>query len=382
MKIAILTLPLHCNYGGNLQCYALTSILKNMGHDVQTIKLVQETKLPPLKQIPFLYTKRLINKLLGRKYSCIFAEQRLIKDRDIVQQYADEFINKYIPCTPTAYTSASSLNDISSLDLQAYIVGSDQVWRPKYAFPDIRIFYLSFLKDKRVKRIAYAASFGTDEDEYTEEQKIDCGILIEKFDAVSVREVSAIDLIKNRFQWNCKQLQSIIDPTMLLDKANYLQLIKKQFPTPDNGLFYYILDMTSDKKKLLTYVCQQMSISSFTVFPKSTSPGSKIKDKIVPPVEEWINAFDKARYVITDSFHGCVFSIIFNKPFVVYANKKRGAARFYSLLKLFNLESRLIYNSQEFNIKKIKAPINWENINEIKERKKKIALQFLENALS
>lgn len=254
MKIAILTLPLHYNYGGNLQCYALTSILKNMGHDVQTIKLVQETILPPLKQRPYLYTKRLINKLLGRKYSCIFAEQRLIKDRNIVQQYTDDFIDKYIPCTPTAYTSVSSLNNISNLNFQAYIVGSDQVWRPKYAFPDIRIFYLSFLKDKKAKRIAYAASFGTDEDEYTKEQKIDCGILIEKFDAVSVREISAINLIKNTFQWNCKQLQSIVDPTMLLDSDNYLQLIKEQFSTPDNSLFYYILDMTSDKKKLLTYV--------------------------------------------------------------------------------------------------------------------------------
>ena len=86
MKIAILTLPLHYNYGGNLQFYALCTVLKKMDHEVQVIKLIQDIQLPPLKQRPYLYTKRLINKILGRKYSCILAEQRLIKDRDIVHQ--------------------------------------------------------------------------------------------------------------------------------------------------------------------------------------------------------------------------------------------------------------------------------------------------------
>ena len=381
MKIAILTLQLHYNYGGNLKCYALCTVLKKMDHEVQVIKLIQDIQLPPLKQRPYLYTKRLINKILGRKYSCILAEQRLIKDRDIVHQYADEFIRKYIPCTNAQYASNEELKEISNLGFQVYIVGSDQVWRPKYAFPDIRAFYLSFLKKEKVKRIAYAASFGTDENEYTKEQQQDCGILIEKFDAVSVRESSAIKLINDTLLWNCKQLQQVVDPTMLLDKIDYLKLVNQQFPAPANGLFYYIIDMTSDKKRALDDICRKTQTTPFTVFPKSTLPDSKVEDKIVPPVEEWINAFEKAQYIITDSFHGCVFSIIFNKPFIVYANANRGVARFNSLLKLFHLKDRLIYSAQELNIEKINAPINWHQINQIRKEQTELAMLFLKKNL-
>lgn len=269
------------------------------------------------------------------------------------------------------------------MGFQAYIVGSDQVWRPKYAFPDIRSFFLSFIKDEKVKRIAYAASFGSNENEYTEEQKHDCGILIEKFDAVSVRETSAIDLIKNVLQWKFKQLQQVADPTMLLDKTDYTDLIDKQFSTPANGLFYYILDMTSDKKKILTDISKKINATPFTVYPKSTLPESKAKDKIVPPpVEEWINAFDKAKFIITDSFHGCVFSILFNKPFIAYTNPKRGNARFHSLLKIFHLENRIISNSDEVTKEIINMHIEWSPINEIRDKLKSTSISFLQNALN
>ena len=139
--------------------------------------------------------------------------------------------------------------------------------------------------------------------------------------------------------------------------------------------------MTSDKKRALDDICRKTQTTPFTVFPKSTLPDSKVEDKIVPPVEEWINAFEKAQYIITDSFHGCVFSIIFNKPFIVYANANRGVARFNSLLKLFHLKDRLIYSAQELNIEKINAPINWHQINQIRKEQTELAMLFLKKNL-
>lgn len=382
MKIAILTLPLHFNYGGNLQCYALSTVLKRMGHEVTNIRLIQEVQLPPLKKRPYLYLKRFVNKISGRKYGCVFAEKKLIRDRHIVQKYADEFITKYIPHTRKGYKSMEALEEMADIPFDAYIVGSDQVWRPKYAFPDIRAFFLSFLKEKKVLKIAYAASFGTSENEYTEEQIHDCGILIEDFDAVSVRENSGMDLIEQTFHWKCKKLQHLLDPTMLLDKNDYLQLCTDAFPTPNNGLFYYILDMDTDKEEILEQICRSQKLTPFTVFPKSTSPCSKIEDKIVPPVEQWLNAFHKAKYVVTDSFHGCVFSILFNKPFIVYANQKRGNARFNSLLMSFHLEERMVASSQDLKPEIINTAIDWEQINKIRKQQKEIALSFLTDNLS
>ena len=384
MKIAILTLPLHYNYGGDLQWYALILTLDRLGHVGCNIAIVQEQKLPPLKQRPFLYTKRFINKILGRQYSCVFSEHKIIRDRDIVHKYADEFISSNIPLTPHKYKDALSLNELNDYEFDAIIVGSDQVWRPKYAFPDIRSFFLDFLKNnQKTLRISYAASFGTDMQEYSEKEIRDCGNLIEKFDAVSVRESSALHLINNVFKWKCPAApQLVLDPTMLLEKDEYLKIVPYSTEIKKTKeLFYYILDMTPDKKKLIDNICIDEELKKFTVFPKSTLPNSKVEDKVIPPVERWIQGFNKAAIIITDSFHGCVFSIIFNKPFIVYANEKRGIARFRSLLEMFNLEDRLITNSSEFNQAKLHSAIDCTKVNFIKEEKKEQSLTFLQDAL-
>ena len=209
------------------------------------------------------------------------------------------------------------------------------------------------------------------------------GNLIEKFDAVSVRESSALHLIINVFKWKCPAApQLVLDPTMLLEKDEYLKIVPYSTEIKKTKeLFYYILDMTPDKKKLIDNICIDEELKKFTVFPKSTLPNSKVEDKVIPPVERWIQGFNKAAIIITDSFHGCVFSIIFNKPFIVYANEKRGIARFRSLLEMFNLEDRLITNSSEFNQAKLHSAIDWTKVNFIKEEKKEQSLTFLQDAL-
>lgn len=99
-----------------------------------------------------------------------------------------------------------------------------------------------------------------------------------------------------------------------------------------------------------------------------------------PPVEEWIRGFMDAEFVVTDSFHGTVFSIIFNKPFISIANESRGTTRFTSLLKLFQLEDKLVHSLSDFNLTGYKE-INWENVNSILEREKTSSIQFLKENL-
>ena len=128
--------------------------------------------------------------------------------------------------------------------------------------------------------------------------------------------------------------------------------------------------MTPDKKKLIDNICIDEELKKFTVFPKSTLPNSKVEDKVIPPVERWIQGFNKAAIIITDSFHGCVFSIIFNKPLLFTQMKNWGIARFRSLLEMFNLEDRLITNSSEFNQAKLHSAIDWTKVNFIRKKKK------------
>ena len=105
-----------------------------------------------------------------------------------------------------------------------------------------------------------------------------------------------------------------------------------------------------------------------------------VEQRIQPPLGQWLRSFKEAEFVFTDSFHATVFSIIFNKPFIVYANKERGAARFESLLSVFGLEDRIVYKSDDFDINKLNE-INYVKVNSKLEGLRKESLYFLENGL-
>lgn len=377
MKIAILTLPLHSNYGGIIQNYALQTVLERMGHEVYTININKpKVKMYLSKSISFFY-KGLIKKIIGRKDGILFVERKLNRDKIIVEQHVRRFINNNIHLTQPYYTKT----DLSTFDIKnfnAVIVGSDQVWRIPYAYPDIETYFLDFIKGKQIKKIAYSASFGTDEIEFSDEQIKKCGELIKEFEAVTVREQSAIQLINNIYKWECKTKPvHTLDPTMLLSKEDYIKISAQYVNTlHKGGLFYYILDMTEEKMKLLQKISSDLGLEPFTIKPKSTNWFDKAEDKIAPPIEKWLQAFNQASFIFTDSFHGSVFSIIFNKEFITIGNQGRGMTRFHSLINLFNLRSRFLTSIVEYS-KQTSEAINWSSVNEILEKEREISLNIL-----
>ena len=192
MRIGILTLPLHTNYGGILQAYALQTVLERMGHDVCLIEKKRQPLRLPLWKAPLSYGKRIIKNLTGNPFP-IFYEQKMNREEPVVRQNTDKFINKYIK-----RRIVDDFSDIRGTDFDAIVVGSDQIWRPKY-FQEIEHAFLDFTEGWNIKRIAYAASFGTDEWEYTPEQTERCAKLLKRFDAVSVREKLGVSLCKEYF---------------------------------------------------------------------------------------------------------------------------------------------------------------------------------------
>lgn len=101
-----------------------------------------------------------------------------------------------------------------------------------------------------------------------------------------------------------------------------------------------------------------------------------IEKAVYPPVEDWLSAFAEAEMVVTDSFHGTVFSIILNKPFWVIGNEGRGMARFETLLSTFGLEDRMIDAATVQSVN-LDAPINWAPINDKRNELKKASNMFL-----
>ena len=130
---------------------------------------------------------------------------------------------------------------------------------------------------------------------------------------------------------------------MLLDKKEYNDLINNlNFIQEQDNLFVYILDNNILKTETVELISTNLNLSAFSVNSKIEDTTAPLEERIHPPVENWIKAFRDSKFIITDSFHACVFSIIYNKPFLVIGNKERGMARFESLLATFDLKERLI----------------------------------------
>lgn len=372
MNTGILTLPLWNNYGGIIQAYALKEILIKLNQDVWLIDY-HHPQLSFSNQLK-RNIKKSIKKIV-RPHGVFYPE---LKENKHISQHTLEFIrNEFENITPKIYDKVTLRQQTSFLD--AVIVGSDQVWRPSYT-PDIYSYFLDFCKPNQLK-ISYAASFGTDNLLLNKEQVLKCSKLLEKFNAISVREDDGVRICKELFSTDVEHL---LDPVMLLNPSDYLDLIKGENTENSKGnLFTYILDTNNSKKDFIKNVAKIQGLHPFKVMPKIYDSNFTYENEkyIYPSPYQWIRSFDDADFVITDSFHGCIFSILFNKPFLAIGNFQRGLSRFNSILKLFELEDRLITSIDEFSLSKLNHEINWDNVNSILETERKKSLNFLSNAL-
>lgn len=382
MKIGILTQPLYCNYGGLVQCYALQQVLKRLGHE--TVVLQREWNRQHTWQGACVYyLKLLVKKILGIRESWHYFVAQ--EKRDYIAKYTNLFTEKNItPRSQHCYTTEQLKQEVEHLHLNAIVVGSDQVWRPYYS-PCQPNYFLDFLgNDSSIKRISYAASFGGDNWDWPPELTTQCASLLQKFNAVSVREQSGINLCKDHFHVDAIQ---VLDPTMLLEKEDYMQLFEKftRLNCQKGTLFNYVLDRSVEKQNIINTIVDKTGRKSFSSMPELDDSiynlYGDIEKSVYPPVESWLSAFDEAEMVVTDSFHGTVFSIIFNKPFWVIGNEGRGMARFETLLSMYGLEDRMV-SASTLASKDFNRPVDWNSVNSKRKELKKKSIDFLQRALS
>lgn len=347
MRIAILTQPLHRNYGGILQAYALQTFLQKYGHSVVIINRDSDHKLT---------LKLLIRRVGSVIKSCICLALLRKKEYVVMNPLSPfyhsrwsgysvlPFVKHYINISGEIRSSSRLRKYFARNEFDIFIVGSDQVWRPCYS-PNITDFFLKGVPNDSIsKRIAYAASFGTDQWEFSIEETGECAQLIKLFDAVSVREKSGVKLCRDYFNVEAVHL---LDPTMLLDDKDYIDLFRDSLPSKlRGGLFCYMLDESEEARNIIK------SMENEGFIPNIVSVGVKSTSENPRPyqlsVEKWLQGIYESQFVITDSFHACVFSILFKKPFIVLGNRSRGNTRFESLLEMFNLECRMVKSYDEF----------------------------------
>lgn len=394
----ILTHPLLCNYGGIMQAFAMQTVLRQFGYKPITVNWLSQTKtfkkrLTLSKKIKSIITggwKKFIccdrdvwlrpwignpdsplydDKLYDQKFQSLAAELR----RDCI--HTIPFIRKHIKQTRLISYEDFSKKAAAYTGFRHYVVGSDQIWRST-SFPDVKTCFLNFLPpDNTAKKVAYAASFGlnwlvgyTDADiQQTKE-------LLQRFDAVSLREESGVTICQEEL----KKQDAIWkpDPTLLLTADDYRKLFSCKEKT-ERSLFCYILDDTRNKLLMRQKIADKLGlrINLFRL------PDDQ-EHFTARPVEEWLAGIESASFVIADSFHGIVFSIIFRKNFIAVGNEKRGLTRFLSLLKMFRLEHRLVRSLSDVTDELINTPIDYCEIDQIHTALRNDARKWLKDALT
>ena len=220
------------------------------------------------------------------------------------------------------------------------------------------------------KKIAFSASFGVDKEQFLKEtsrETIDkMNISLKSFDLISVREKSGIEICKDLF--NVKA-EWIIDPVFIMNKSNYDELIKNSTKDFSNKIVSYVLDTNKEYKKAYKYFSKKYNSKIIELADSNES------------IENWLASIKSCKFLITDSFHGMCFAIIFNKPFICITNKERGATRFESILEMLNIENQCINNINEIFEKDCIFKIDYTKVNQRIEKEAKKGLYFLQKAL-
>lgn len=355
MKIGILTQHFLLNYGGIIQNFALQQVLLKLGHDPLTFE--HDTCYSRTRW--FLRSAKHVLK------------NHSLKGLPVYPTYQGRIGNKNFIKFVLKNIRSVTVNDFTpdltqKYGLDAYVVGSDQVWRPAFNLgPRLGNMFLDFAGDD-VKKISYAASFGCKEWEYTEEQERMCGKLAKRFDAISVREASGVDLCKEHFGVDATL---VLDPTLLLNKEDYGKVCH-DVPKKEKHIFVYSLVVSVGVLAVAEKVAEAMGLSIIV-----KQAGRKVKKE--DTIEDWFAEFRDADYVVTDSFHGMVFSIIFNKPFSIVMNPSGGNDRYLSLLSQLGLMERIVSDE----LQPVFSAIDWSDVNHRLTELRKASFEFLKTNL-
>jgi putative murB family protein len=366
MKVGILSQPLIHNYGGTLQNYALQYILHSLCHEAITINWgISES-----------WSKWLIKFLIAKSRGLETPKSPSSTCRR--DKYFRDFYKSYIERTKPMGTL--NIDRILKKSYDAYIVGSDQVWRKDYN-PNIEHMFLDFVPDEAIK-IAYAASIGIDVWDYSEDLTKSCISLVNRFKAISVREETAIQLLRDNL--NAKS-ELVLDPTLLMSLKDYELNLKLKPQNETNCIAVYILDMTKEKEFLLKEISELCKCEIDIIGnPEFYGNFEKRASLQYPSPQDWLCSIRDAKYVITDSFHGTAFSINFHRKFITLGNLERGNTRFDSLLNVFGLENRLVNigekSSDIFSI--MSQEIDWNSIDSIRSKLIEKSINFLKNNLN
>lgn len=333
------------NYGGVLTYYALNKAIEGMGYTVLMIRRSDSAGEITNDNIPLRFSKKYYN-----------------------------VSNVYLK------SDMYELNELCDI----FIVGSDQMWNPhlvKWSGPE---FFLDFVYDNK-KRIAYATSLGNIK-KCNRDFIIQNGALLRKFNAISVREDYAVDILHADFHIHAEQ---VCDSIFLCGKEVYTKLAEMSRKTlPEHYLLNFVLDPSKESTDVCRYVKEKLDIERSVNFTDLQDIEEHVKSfdgedvEANSEIEDLVLAYQNAEFVITDSYHGTCLAILFNKPFISVVNKKRGEKRFISLINWCGLKDRYVFEWGEiYEKERLFMPVNYTKVNNTIEKERNNGLGWLKKAI-
>lgn len=363
-KISTITFHASHNYGSCLQAYALQEVIKSL-EEIEYEIINLRTPIQREMYKPF-FEKKNIKSIIK---SIVFKKNK--KDLYLKQKLFEEFINNYLNLTKE-YNSLEDLKK-EKWSSDIYIAGSDQLWN-KHAIDFDWANYLEFINNG--KKISYAASFGQNQQNWTPDERLRVKQNLLSFNNISVREKKSYD--------NVKEIINIepeihVDPTMLLKKEKWEQLIQNKKMYNKDYIFLYNLKGTE-------YIKLAYKISKELKLPVLISKNEKIEEIFygfkrkfdVGPIE-FLSLIKNAKIVLSSSFHGTIFSIIFHKPF--FALKGKEDFRIQTLLEKMNLGKRSIDFTDYKEKCKEAYDLDFYEADMLLEKERKKSEEYLKRAL-
>lgn len=368
MKIALVTIQNANNYGALLQLFATQHILKKFG----SVEVVNYENRHISRSFDLIRFKPSVHGIMGLCKDVL----RVLPRRRAIKKFKS-FIGRNVKLTKDF--SFSQLMSGAAADYDVYVAGSDQIWNPTCVSDNSKIdpgYFLTFAENEK-KLISYASSMGGYR--YTEQQLSEVTAFLLRFDALSVREKDTKQYLERALN---RKVEHVLDPTLLLERSEWLQLLPEH---SSHAKEYgdYILLYTVPKSPLISatvrYIADKLKLK-VVALDQGLTAGAKVNKQVrdAGPID-FIDWFSKAKFVVTDSFHGTCFAVNFEVPFVavspgVHSNRVK------SLLDLIGLEDRMVSNlgdlaniEMDFSYEKAVALLSVHRDNSIK---------YLERALN
>ncbi len=364
MKVGIITVHNAYNVGAMIKAYALKTTLNEMGHTCHIIDYnsfsVKSHYGIYSSSDSFVFNikqtiKNVIKKLLRKKQHRRF----------------DEFKNNYMNLTKK-YNTIKELNE--DIDMDVVFCGSDQIWNPDIMNSrDIPVFFLQFGRSS-MKRVAFAPSIGMDS--LDEKYHSTYSNYLNQFDKISCREISGVEILKKIVD---KPIKQAVDPTLLLNCEKWSSLANDSYLNiNEDYLLIYQLDYNRELVKSAIELAGKKNLKVYLI-----SASAKKTDEVVNTIEnagplEFLSAFKNAKYIFTNSFHGTVFSLMFEKEFYIFPHATRNT-RIESILEIAGLTERIIADKSVVDTKW--KEIDYIDVNERLNKHIEASRQYINEAL-